>query len=106
MKIQSITKQLKKFENQIRKSKSPILFQHTEETLLEEKHILSFIDNQKNVVYMRLPKGEKTYIGFEKTITAFDYIFTISENDKNFYKKYNYHIKKISPSIIVLLFVD
>ena len=37
------------------------------------------------------------YIGFEKTITAFDYIFTISENDKNFYKKYNNHIKKIFP---------
>ena len=100
MKIQSITKQLKKFENQIRKSKSPILFQHTEETLLEEKHILSFIDNQKNVVYMRLPKGEKTYIGFEKTIKH-------EVNSKEEFinlKNITYHLKNNGLNNDVLLF--
>ena len=78
MNIQIIKERLERIKKNIQKDES-IIFQHTESSDINEDVALSNGINQKDILYMRFPKGEKTYIGYglalEYKINTIDELF-------------------------------
>ena len=63
MNIQIIKERLGKIKKSI-KGNASIVFQHTDISDISEDEALIRVINQENILYMKFPKGTKTYIGY------------------------------------------
>ena len=63
MNIQIIKERLEKIKKSLKRD-APIVFQHTDISNISEDEALTRTINQENILYMKFPKGIKTYIGY------------------------------------------